>query len=116
MDELNPLIQIIVTIVCSVLASSGVWTIISKRLDQNTASNKMLKGLGHSKIVETGMKYIDRGYITKDEYEDLYTYLYEPYKALGGNGSAERIMDEIKRLPIKSITEIRGDKNVKTPR
>ena len=65
----------------------------------------MIKGLGHSKIMETGMIYINRGWITKDEYEDLYTYLYEPYKALGGNGSAERIMEEVRKLPIKKRGE-----------
>ena len=28
-------------------------------------------------------------------------YFYKPYKSLGGNGSAERIMEEVKKLPIK---------------
>lgn len=61
----------------------------------------MLIGLGHDRIVYLGMIYIDRGYITHDEYENLYEYLYKPYEKMGGNGSAKRIMDEVSRLPIR---------------
>jgi hypothetical protein len=67
----------------------------------------MLIGLGHDRICHLGMCYIHRkdsngeAYITKDEYENLYEYLYKPYLKLGGNGSAERIMDEVKKLPIR---------------
>lgn len=61
----------------------------------------MLKGLGHDRICYLGECYIQRGYITKDEYENLHDYLYLPYKKLGGNGTAERIMKEIDRLSLK---------------
>ena len=61
----------------------------------------MLIGLGHDRIVYLGMKYIERGYITNDEYENLYEYLFKPYEKMGGNGSAKRIMDEVGRLPIR---------------
>ena len=47
-----------------------------------------------------GSVYITKGSITQDEYENLYKYLYSPYKANGGNGSAERLMREIDKLPI----------------
>ena len=61
----------------------------------------MLLGLGHVKIIETCEKYIVRGYIRQDEYDSLYNYLYLPYKELGGNGTAERMVNEIKKLPIR---------------
>ena len=93
--------EIIITIICSVIASSGFWTFISKRRDNNNAEVKMLLGLGHVKIIETCEKYIDRGYITQEEYDSLYNYLYLPYKELGGNGTAERLVQEVKQLPIK---------------
>ena len=64
----------------------------------------MLLGLGHDRIVYLGMQYIDRGYITQDEYENLYEYLYIPYKKLGGNGSAQRIMNEIEKLEIRKTS------------
>ena len=47
------------------------------------------------------MEYLKRGYIYEAEYDKLYNYLYVPYKSLGGNGSAERIIEEVKKLPIK---------------
>lgn len=63
----------------------------------------MLIGLGYIKIVDSCLKYIDRGYITDEEYNSLYCYLYTPYRELGGNGTAERLMNEVKNLPIKHI-------------
>ena len=33
--------------------------------------------------------------------DSLYNYLYLPYKELGGNGTAERMLNEVKKLPIK---------------
>jgi hypothetical protein len=61
----------------------------------------MLKGLGHDRIIELGTKYIQRGDITKDEFENLNDYLYKPYEELGGNGTAEKIMTEVRKLPLK---------------
>ena len=93
--------EIIITIICSVIASSGFWTFVSKRRDNNNAEVKMLLGLGHIKIIDICEKYIERGYITQEEYDSLYNYLYIPYKELGGNGTAERLVQEVKHLPIK---------------
>ena len=74
----------IIIIITAMLASSGMWAFLSKKLDKNDARTKMLIGLAHDRIIFLGMSYIDRGYVTKDEYENLYTYLYGPYKKLGG--------------------------------
>ena len=93
--------QLIITIIGSVIASSGFWAYITKRLEKKDVRTRMLVGLGHDRIVYLGMVYIERGYITQDEYENLYEYLYKPYEQMGGNGSAKRIMDEVSRLPIK---------------
>ena len=93
--------EIIITIICSVIASSGFWTFVSKRRDNNNAEVKMILGLGHIKIIDICEKYIDRGYITQEEYDSLYNYLYLPYKELGGNGTAERMVNEVKKLPIR---------------
>ena len=95
------LVEIIITVICSVIASSGFWTFVTKRRDNNNAEAKMILGLGHVKIIETCEKYLDRGYIRQDEYDSLYNYLYLPYKELGGNGTAERMINEIKKLPIR---------------
>ena len=93
--------QVILSVLISVIASSGFWAYITKRLERKDVTTQMLIGLGHDRICYLGMKYIERGYITHDEYENLYEYLYKPYEKMGGNGSAKRIMDEVSRLPIK---------------
>lgn len=95
------MLEIVITVVCSVIASSGFWTFVSKRRDNNNAETKMLLGLGHIKIIEICERYIERGYIRQDEYDSLYNYLYLPYKELGGNGTAERMVNEVKKLPIR---------------
>lgn len=93
-------LQTAVTIVCSVIASSGFWAFIQKRAEKKDLKTQMLIGLGHDRIIYLGMTYIERGWITQDEYENLNDYLYKPYAAMGGNGSAKRVMDEVNKLPI----------------
>lgn len=93
-------LQILLTIFSSVLASSGLWAYVTKRLEKKDVKTEMLIGLGHDRIMYLGMAYIERGYITSDGYENLYEYLYKPYEKMGGNGSAKRIMNEVNKLPI----------------
>lgn len=98
-------IELIVTIFCSVLASSGLWTYFTRRNEKKDATKEMIVGLAHDRIVYLGITYIDRGYITNDEYENLRTYLYEPYERLGGNGSARKIMNLVDDLPIRKFVD-----------
>jgi hypothetical protein len=93
-------IQIIIATMCSLAASTGFWTFLIKRAEKNDVKTEMLIGLGHDRIVYLGLKYIERGYITQDEYENLNDYLFKPYEKLGANGSAKRIMIEVDKLPI----------------
>lgn len=98
---MNEYIQMFLTIVASVVASSGFWALIQNRVSRKDAHTQLLIGLAHDRIVELGMKYIERGYIYEDEYENLHDYLYAPYSKAGGNGSAKRVMEEVKKLPMK---------------
>ena len=92
--------QVILTIVTAILASSGLWAFISSRLDKNSSEQELLVGIGHVELVFFGMQYIERGWITRDEYETLQE-LYKPYVKLGGNGSGAKIMSEVEQLPMK---------------
>lgn len=96
------ILEVLVTIFCSIIASTGLWTFVQKRLERKDDRTKMLVGIAHDRIIFLGMQYIKRGWITQDEYENLYDYLYVPYHNSGGNGSAERVIDEVKKLPLKS--------------
>ena len=92
--------QVILTIVTAILASSGLWAFISSRLDKNSSEQELLVGIGHVELVFFGMQYIERGWITRDEYETLQE-LYKPYIKLGGNGSGTKIMHDVEQLPMK---------------
>lgn len=88
----------LITILVTLLASSGFWAFVTMILEKKSARSKMLLGLGHDRIMYLGMKYIEKGEITQSEYENLRKYLYEPYKKMGGNGTAERLMEEVNKL------------------
>lgn len=92
--------QIILTIVTSLLASSGLWAFLGSRLERNSAERELLIGIGHVELVFFGIQYIERGWITQDEYDTMQE-LYKPYVKLGGNGSGTKIMKEIEKLPIR---------------
>ena len=94
--------QLAVTIICSCLASSGLWALIQKLLERKSAKTKMIIGLGHDRIISLGMQYIERGWISTSEFENLEKWLYSPYEQMGGNGAAKRIMEEVKKLPIRT--------------
>ena len=100
--------QIILTIFTSILASSGLWAFLTSRFDRHDSEKDILVGIGHIEIVFFGMKYIERGWITQDEYDTLWS-LYKPYLKLGGNGSGTKIMKEIDKLPIKRESHDEND-------
>lgn len=93
--------QLLVSVIVAVIASGGFWTFLSKKTDTKDVRTQMLIGLGHDRIMTLGRQYLKRGYITADEYENLYEYLYTPYEKMGGNGSAKQIMNKVMQLPMK---------------
>lgn len=95
--------QLTAAVLGSALAPSGLWALVGRRADKDDAERKMLVGLAHDRIVHLGMAYVERGYITQDEYENLRVYLYEPYEKMGGNGSARRVMLEVDKLPVHKM-------------
>lgn len=95
------LITVAATVITSVIASSGFWAYLQKRDAQKGATMQLLLGLAHDRIIFLGMSYVDRGWLTKDEYEDFLKYLYVPYSEFGGNGLAEKVFQEVKKLPIR---------------
>lgn len=102
-------LTLIGSIVGAVFASTGFWSFISNLVQRKdtkeSAEGQMLKGLGHDRICYLGSCYIEQGYITKDDYENLHDYLYIPYKKLDGNGTAEKIMKEVEKLPLTDKEE-----------
>ena len=99
-----PILTIVAGIVTSLLTSQGLWAHLSTKWQKDSAESELLRGLAHTRIMSLCEKYIERGWITPEEYEDLITYLYHPYLELGGNGTVQKMVDnEINRLPIRHI-------------
>ena len=106
--------EMLLTIVSSVIASSGFWAWMDRRREKKDSKTQMLLGLGHDRIIMLCEKYIERGWITSDEYENLNTYLFDPYTKMGGNGTAKRLMEIVEELPVhKSTYNVGVKKEVK---
>nr|DAH71754.1 MAG TPA: holin protein [Caudoviricetes sp.] len=99
-NHLSEWIKTAITILLAFVGSAGFWGFLEARRKKNDANTRLLVGMAHDRIVFLGMKYVERGSITRDEYENLNDYLYEPYAAAGGNGSAKRVMEEVRKLPL----------------
>lgn len=96
--------QLLVTLFCAVFASSGFWAYISAVKKKDDAETRLLLGLAHHRIIETGSRYIRRGWITFEEYADFMKYLVEPYSVYGGNGMAEKIIEKVKALETRAYS------------
>lgn len=99
---MEPWLLVLISSGATILASGGFWAFLGKRSTISDAQTRLLMGLAYDKITHLGLSYIERGWISKDEYEEFRKYLYEPYVAFGGNGMAERIMEAVKLLPLRS--------------
>lgn len=104
------ILELVATVIGAVFASSGFWAYLISRRDKkraceekNDVNARMTMGLGHDRIIYLCEKYIERGWITSEEYENLRTWLFDPYEAMGGNGTAKRLMAIVDNLPVHKI-------------
>jgi flagellar motor component MotA len=93
----------LIAAVGGVITSSGLWAFVQRKTTNHTAHTRLLMGLAYDKIITVGMSYIQRGWVSKDEYEEYLKYLVEPYKDMGGNGVADRISSEVASLPFRTV-------------
>lgn len=54
----------------------------------------------HDRLIQSGMYYIERGYIYASELE-RFTALYNGYHGLGGNGTGTEIYERVQDLDIR---------------
>lgn len=85
--------------VTAILGGSGVWAFIKSKTERNDSEDKLLLQVARNQLVSQGRFYLDRGYITMDEYEE-YELEYDIYSRLGGNGLARRVFKQVDELPI----------------
>lgn len=113
------ILQAVISVFTAILASGGLWSFVSKKQDvrlaelekkkqeeqneivKNDINNKLLLGLAHDRLMYLTNKYLDNGWISAEEYENL-MYMYQPYIQSGGNGAVERNMNKVEKLPTKT--------------
>ena len=96
--------EFVSVIIGAAFASTGFWTLIiniyNRHSDKKSAETRLLLGLAHNVIFNMCEKYLERGYVTPMEYDDL-LYMYEPYKESGGNGTGQILFERVTKLPMK---------------
>ena len=98
--------DMVLTIIASVIASGGFWALVQRFIDKRSKHTKLLVGLAHDRIIYLASVYIKRGWITHEEYENLYDYLYIPYSESGGNGTAAKLVKEVMTLKMVNNTHL----------
>lgn len=94
-------IDIIVTLIVAIFGSTGFWTWVQTRNKKKSAETRLLLGLAYSEIINRADACISRGWVEVDEYNELDRYLYRPYAEMGGNGTAQKLMNEVRNLPTR---------------
>ena len=109
--------QMIITIVTSMMASSGMWAVVlavyqrraDKKADEkkkDSAERKMLMALAHDRIYYLCGQFLAeqaagiRDHVDTDEYHNL-QILYDSYANLGGNGTCRRLFTEVSKIPVQ---------------
>lgn len=95
--------------VTAVLGGSGIWAWAKNKTDRNNNADRLLLAVSRNQLIALGRGYIERGYITMDEYEE-YEAEYKIYSDLGGNGLARRVFEQVDELPMMP-SGITGRKN-----
>lgn len=101
-------VQLVLTSLVTLAASSGFWTYLQHKDKEKAAITRLMMGVAYNTITTLGIAYIQRGWVTKDELEELDKYFFAPYAKLGGNGVAERIMNGVRALPLSSHSRYEG--------
>lgn len=98
---MNELIIAVIGLIAAVFASQGFWSWMSEKKRKKSSESKLLMGIAYSKIIDQCERHIKAGDITAKEFHELEHYLYEPYRAMGGNGTVQTLFERVKCLPIK---------------
>lgn len=97
--DLTKIAEMVNPAVTAVLGGSGIWAWAKSKSEHDDNANKLLLSVSRNQLIALGRGYIERGYITMDEYEE-YEAEYQIYSALGGNGLARRIFEQVDDLPM----------------
>ena len=108
--DLTKLAELANPAVTALLGGSGIWAWARTRSERNDSEDQLLLQVAKNQLISQGRFYLERGYITMDEYEE-YESEYKVYATLGGNGLARRVFKQVDDLPIMP-NGIDGRKNI----
>lgn len=97
--DLTKLAELANPAVTALLGGSGIWAWAKTRSERNDSEDKLLLQVAKNQLISQGRFYLERGFITMDEYEE-YESEYKVYAMLGGNGLARRVFKQVDDLPI----------------
>lgn len=97
--DLTKITELANPVITTILGSSGIWAWVKTRSDRNNSEDQLLLEVAKNQLTVLGRTYLERGYITMDEYEE-YEAEYKLYSALGGNGLAKRVFKQVDELPM----------------
>lgn len=97
--DLTKIAELVNPTVTAVLGGSGIWAWAKAQSDHKDSEDRLLLQVAKNQLVYQGRKYLKRGYITMDEYEE-YESEFKVYESLGGNGLARRVFKQVDDLPI----------------
>lgn len=97
--DITKIVEMMNPAVTALLGGSGIWAWAKTRVYRNDSEDELLLQVAKNQLVLQGRKYLKRGYITMDEYED-YECEFKVYESLGGNGLARRVFKQVDELPI----------------
>lgn len=89
----------ICAIIMPTLLGYVVWLLKNQKKDRD-ANSKGTMLLLRVQLIEYHEKWTERGYITKHGAEN-FIEMYDAYHSLGGNGMVTKLLEEIKKLPIR---------------
>lgn len=107
--DLTKIAEIVNPVITTLLGSSGIWMWAKTKYDHNHSEGQLLLEVAKNQLTVLGRTYLERGYITMDEYEE-YEAEYKLYSSLGGNGLAKRVFKQVDELPMMP-NDIDGRKN-----
>lgn len=100
--DLTKMVELTNPLITTALSGPGIWAWAKTRTQRMDSKDRLLLQVAKNQLVSQGRKYLDRGYIDMDEYEE-YESEYRLYLDLGGNGLARRIFEQVDDLPMIPI-------------
>ena len=76
-----------------------LWNKVKANKKENEGIKNGVKAILRHNIKSEGRRLLEQGYCTPEEFED-FEELYQPYHDdLGGNGTAQRVREQVLKLP-----------------